>query len=265
MNKSIIYQLNIWIAEQLKTIAPNLYKYKVKFAESGEATLEMFWKAGLIAFVIGLILGTLLVVTKRGGIRRNPIVYHLANTIVNVFRSIPFIILLIFLIPYTRAIVGTSIKVKGAIMPLVFGTVPFYSRQVEVALSGVEEGKIEAARSMGSGTLGLIFRVYLPEAVPALIRVTTVTAISLIGLTTMAGAVGAGGLGSFAINYGQNQSYEDIVNVCVVVLLIVTIILQSLGNGLSRLTFNRKLITIRRGRKTGKAAPAASESITAES
>ena len=265
MNKSIIYQLNIWIAEQLKTIAPNLYKYKAKFAESGEATLEMFWKAGLIAFVIGLILGTLLVVTKRGGIRRNPVVYHLTNTIVNVFRSIPFIILLIFLIPYTRAIVGTSIKVKGAIMPLVFGTVPFYSRQVEVALSGVEEGKIEAARSMGSGTLGLIFRVYLPEAVPALIRVTTVTAISLIGLTTMAGAVGAGGLGSFAINYGQNQSYEDIVNVCVVVLLIVTIILQSLGNGLSRLTFNRKLITIRRGRKAGKAAPAAPESITAES
>ena len=137
-------------------------------------------------------------------------------------------------------------------MPLVFGTVPFYTRQVEVALSGVEEGKIEAARSMGSSTLGLIFRVYLPEAIPALIRVTTVTAISLIGLTTMAGAVGAGGLGAFAINYGQNQSHEDIVNVCVIVLLIVTIIFQSIGNGLSRLTHNRKLITIRHGRASEK-------------
>ena len=137
--------------------------------------------------------------------------------------------------------VGSAIGVKGAILPLVFGTVPFYTRQVEVALAGVNEGKVEAARSMGSGTLGLIFRVYLHEAVPELIRVTTVTAISLIGLTTMAGAVGAGGIGSFAINYGQNQNHQDIVNVCVVVLLIVVFILQSLGNALARRTTNRGL------------------------
>lgn len=252
MDKPLFYRINVWIAEELKDYAPNLYKYKKQFGDSGSATVEMFWKAGLIAFVIGLLLGVLLVVTKRDGIRKNLIIYHITNTLVNVFRSIPFIILLIFLIPYTRAIVGTAIKVKGAIMPLVFGTVPFYTRQVEVALSGVEEGKIEAARSMGSSTLGLIFRVYLPEAIPALIRVTTVTAISLIGLTTMAGAVGAGGLGAFAINYGQNQSHEDIVNVCVIVLLIVTIIFQSIGNGLSRLTHNRKLITIRHGRAPEK-------------
>ena len=120
---------------------------------------------------------------------------------------------------------------------------------MEVALSGVENGKIEAARSMGSGTMGIIFRIYLHEAVPALIRVTTVTAISLIGLTTMAGAVGAGGIGSFAINYGQNQNYPDIVNVCVIVLLIVTIVLQSLGNGLSRLAFNRGLLFRRHRRE----------------
>ncbi len=245
MDKSLVYRLNVWIAEMLKDIAPNLYKYRDNFGKSGEATVEMFWKAGLIAFAIGLMMGVLLVVTKKGGIRQNLLVYQITNTVVNVFRSIPFIILLIFLIPLTRAVVGTAIKVRGAILPLVFGTVPFYTRQVEVALSGVEEGKIEAARSMGSGTLGLIFRVYLHEAVPALIRVTTVTAISLIGLTTMAGAVGAGGIGSFAINYGQNQSYADIVNVCVGVLLIATIILQSLGNGLARLTTNRGLITKR--------------------
>ena len=170
------------------------------------------------------------------------------NLAVNVFRSIPFIILLIFLIPLTRAVVGTAINVKGAILPLVFGTVPFYTRQVEVALSGVDAGKLEAARSMGSSTLGLIFRVYLHEAIPDLIRVTTVTAISLIGLTTMAGAVGAGGIGSFAINYGQNQNHTDIVNVCVIVLLIVTFLLQSLGNGLSRRTTNRGLFSVRRRR-----------------
>ena len=248
MDKSLVYRLNVWIAEVLKDIAPNLYKYRDNFGKSGEATVEMFWKAGLIAFAIGLMMGVLLVVTKKGGIRQNLLVYQITNTVVNVFRSIPFIILLIFLIPLTRAVVGTAIKVRGAILPLVFGTVPFYTRQVEVALSGVEEGKIEAARSMGSGTLGLIFRVYLHEAVRALIRVTTVTAISLIGLTTMAGAVGAGGIGYFAINYGQNQSYADIVNVCVGVLLIATIILQSLGNGLARLTTNRGLITKRHHR-----------------
>ena len=186
-------------------------------------------------------------VTKKGGIRQNVFLYQVTNLIINVFRSIPFIILLIFLIPLTRAVVGTAINVKGAILPLVFGTVPFYTRQVEVALSGVEEGKIEAARSMGSGTFGLIFRVYLHEALPDLVRVTTVTAISLIGLTTMAGAVGAGGIGSFAINYGQNQNHSDIVNVCVVVLLAVTFVLQSVGNALAKKTTNRSLFQVRRG------------------
>ena len=220
----------------IKEIAPNLYTYRAKFFTACSATVEMFWKAGLIAFVIGLLFGILLVITRKGGIRQNPL---------NIFRSIPFIILLIFLIPLTRSLVGTAIGVKGAILPLVFGTVPFYSRQVEVALSGVEEGKIEAARSMGSGTFGLIFRVYLHEALPDLIRVTTVTAISLIGLTTMAGAVGAGGIGSFAINYGQNQNHQDIVNVCVIVLLVVTFLLQSLGNTLAKRTTNRSLFQTR--------------------
>ena len=212
----------------IKEIAPNLYTYRAKFFTACSATVEMFWKAGLIAFVIGLFFGILLVVTKKGGIRQNPVVYQLTNLVINIFRSIPFIILLIFLIPLTRAMVGTAIGVKGAILPLVFGTVPFYSRQVEVALSGVEEGKIEAARSMGSGTCGLIF-----------------PAISLIGLTTMAGAVGAGGIGSFAINYGQNQNHQDIVNVCVIVLLVVTFVLQSLGNSLAKRTTNRSLFQIR--------------------
>ena len=226
----------------IERIAPNLYAYRDRFFTSFAATFEMFGKAGLIAFVVGLFFGVLLVVTRKGGVRENLLVYQVVNIVINVFRSIPFIILLICLIPLTRAVVGSAIGVKGAILPLVFGTAPFYTRQVEVALAGVNEGKVEAARSMGSGTLGLIFRVYRHEAVPELIRVTTVTAISLIGLTQrMAGAVGAGGIGSFAINYGQNQNHQDIVNVCVVVLLIVVFILQSLGNALARRTTNRGL------------------------
>ena len=237
--------------EFIRTAAPNLWTYRDKFLKSFSATFEMFWKAGLIAFVIGLVFGVLLVATKKGGIRQNLAVYQTVNTVVNVFRSIPFIILLIFLIPLTRAVVGTAINVKGAILPLVFGAVPFYTRQVEVALSGVDEGKIEAAKSMGSGTAGLILRVYLREAVPDLIRVTTVTAISLIGLTTMAGAVGAGGIGSFAINYGQNQNHPDIVNACVIILLLLTFFLQGLGNLLARRTFNRSLFIRRHGNEGG--------------
>ena len=159
----------------------------------------------------------------------------------NVFRSIPFVILLIFLIPLTRAITGTAIGVKGAIIPLVFGCVPFYTRQVETALANVDPGKIEAARSMGCTTKDIIFRVYLHEAVPELIRVTTTTAISLIGLTTMAGAVGAGGIGSFAINYSQSLHHQDIVNVCVILLLILVSLLQTLGNALAKKTTNRAL------------------------
>ena len=206
--------------EQLiKDWAPNVWKYRTKFVAQCENTLQMFLIAGAISFVLGLIFGVIVTVTKEGGIRQNKFVYRLIDAIINVLRSVPFIILLIFLIPLTRALVGTAIGVQGAIVPLVFGTVPFFTRQVEAALASVNPGKIEAARSMGSGTLGIIFRIYLHEAVPDLIRVTTITAISLIGLTTMAGAVGAGGLGSFAINYGQNQNHQDIVNVCVLVLL----------------------------------------------
>ena len=229
------------MAELLKQWLPNVVAYKSRFLASLSQTFQMTVRSGIIAFVIGLTLGVILTVCKKEGIRPNAILYRIIDTVVNLFRSIPFIILLIFLIPLTRSLVGTAIGVKGALVPLVFGCVPFYTRQVEAALASVDSGKVEAARSMGSSTLGIIFRVYLHEAVPDLVRATTITAISLIGLTTMAGAVGAGGIGSFAINYGQNQNHQDIVNVCVGVLLIATILLQSLGNGLARLTTNRGL------------------------
>lgn len=224
-----------------ETVAPNMVDYWDKFVESCRSTVSMFFIAGSITFVIGMIFGVILTVTKKDGIYPNRILFHVVDIIINFFRAIPFVILLIFLIPFTRALVGTAIGVKGAIVPLVFGAVPFYTRQVESALAGVGSGKIEAARSMGSGFFGLVFRVYLHEAVPDLIRVTVITATSLIGLTTMAGAVGAGGIGSFAINYGQNLHHQDIVNVCVLVLIICVWLLQTLGSTLARKTTNRKL------------------------
>ena len=227
--------------EWFQKIAPNVVTHWDRFVTSCEATLQMFLIAGSISFVIGLFLGTLLTVWKSDGIRPRKIPYTVLNALINFFRAIPFLILLIFLIPFTRALVGTAIGVAGAIVPLIFGTVPFFTRQVETVLAGVDPGKIEAARSMGTGTFGIIFRVYWHEAVPGLIRVTVITAISLIGLTTMAGAVGAGGIGSFAVNYGQGLHYQDIVNVCVIVLLLAVFLLQTLGNWLAKKTTNRKL------------------------
>jgi D-methionine transport system permease protein len=123
--------------------------------------------------------------------------------------------------------------------------VPFFTRQVESALADVDPGKVEAARSMGSGTIGIIFRVYLKEALPDLIRVITITAISLIGLTTAAGAVGAGGIGSFAINQGQNMHYQDVVNLCVILLLIFVSLIQIIGNALAKATFNKELFHLK--------------------
>lgn len=231
------------MSEWLNKIMPNVMDYTDKFWSSCQATIQMFLIAGAITLVFGTLFGILLTVTRKGGICESAVVYRVVDTITNIFRSIPFIILLIFLIPLTRAVTGTAIGVKGAILPLVFGAVPFLTRQVEAALAGVSPGKIEAAAAMGSGKLGIIFRVYLHEAVPDLIRVVTITAISLIGLTTMAGAVGAGGIGSFAINYGQNLHHQDIVNVCVVVLLVFVSLLQTLGNFLARKTTNRSLFS----------------------
>ena len=220
---------------------PNVAAYWDKFIESCLATLQMFLIGGVISLLIGFFFGVVLVITRPGGIRENLPVYRAFNFFINIFRSVPFIILLIFLIPFTRLIMGTAIGVRGAIVPLCFGCVPFFTRQVETALSTVDPGKVEAARAMGSGTAGIVLRVYLHEAVPNLIRVITITAISLIGLTTMAGAVGAGGIGSFAINYGQNLHHQDIVNVCVILLLIIVSVMQTAGNTLAAKTTNRAL------------------------
>jgi len=237
------------MVEIIENIAPNLWAYRARFMQSCKETFLLFLIPGLISFALGLLLGVVLTVTRKDGIKPNKVVFRIVDIFINVFRAIPFVILLIFLIPFTRAIVHTAIGVKGAIIPLVFRTVPFFSRQVETVLVNVAPGKIEAARSMGSSSIGIVFRVYLHEAVPELVRVTTITAISLIGLTTMAGAVGAGGIGSFAINYGQGQHHQDIVNVCVVVLLVAVCILQAIGSFLAKRTTNRSLFHKERANK----------------
>ena len=159
-----------------------------------EETFYMVAVATVIGGIIGIPLGITLVTTSKGHILENRFINQILGTIVNIIRSIPFIILLTWVMPVSRAIMGTAIYVRGAIVPLVFGAVPFFTRQVESALAELDGGLIEAALSMGSTPLEIIFRVYMKESVVAIARGTTITAISLLNLTAMAGVVGAGGL-----------------------------------------------------------------------
>ena len=216
--------------EFLNNIIPNVMDKLPAFVQAIGDTLIMVAWSGSIAFVIGLFLGIVITVTKPGGILENKIVYQILDKLINFFRSIPFIILLTWVIPLSRLIMGTAINVEGAIVPLVMGTVPFFSRQVESALAEIDKGLVEAALSMGSSPIEIIFRVYLRESVSAIARGTTITAISLVGLTAMAGAVGSGGLGDFAIRYGHDRNMTDVTWVTVIVVFILVSIIQLVGN-----------------------------------
>ena len=184
--------------------------------------------ANTISFVLGLVFGITLVVTKKGAILENKIVYQILDKLINFFRSIPFIILLTGVMPLSRLIMGTSIDVRGAIVPLVFGTVPFFSRQIETALAEVDSGLVEAV-SMGLSPWDIVLRVYLKESIGPIVRGTMITTVSLIGLTAMAGAVGAGGLGNFAIQYGHDMNMQDITWLTIILLVIVVNLIQWAG------------------------------------
>ena len=216
--------------EILNRYLPNVMERLPAFGKAIGDTLIMVAWSGSIAFVLGLVLGVVLIVTRPGGILENKVLYQVLDKVINFFRSIPFIILLTWVIPLSRAIMGTAIDVPGAIVPLVLGTVPFFSRQVESALAETDKGLVEAALSMGSSPIEIIFRVYLREGVAAIARATTITAISLVGLTAMAGAVGSGGLGDFAIRYGHDRGMTDVTWVTVIVVFILVSILQLFGN-----------------------------------
>ncbi len=199
-------------------------------------TLLMVLWSGLISFALGLFLGILLTVTKPGAILENRPLYHIADKTISLFRSIPFIILLTWVMPLSRALAGTTLYVRGAIVPLVFGSVPFFSRQVESALAELDHGFVEAALSMGSSPLEIIFRVYLRESVAAIARGTTITLVSLLNLTAMAGVVGAGGLGDFAVRYGHDRNWGDVTNVTVVLLVVIVCIIEFIGGRVVRKT-----------------------------
>ena len=216
--------------EFFNNIMPNVVERFPTFLQAIWDTIIMVIWSGSIAFGLGMLFGVMLTVTKPGGIMENKVVYQILDKVINFFRSIPFVILLTWLIPISRAIVGTAINIEGAIIPLIVGTVPFLSRQIESALAETDKGMIEAATSMGISKMGIIFRVYLREGIAAIARGTTITMISLVGLTAMAGAVGSGGLGDFAIRYGHDRNMMDVTWVTVIAVFILVSIIQVIGN-----------------------------------
>ncbi|MDO4790869.1 MAG: methionine ABC transporter permease [Buchananella hordeovulneris] len=197
-------------------------------------TLQMTGLSTLVAVALGLPLGIALVATAAKGLRPNRAVNSVLSAIVNVGRSIPFIILLIALIPFTKLLVGSSIGWLAASVPLSVGAIPFFARLAESAIQAVEHGKIEAAQMMGATRLQIMWGVQVREALPTLIQQVTVTAVTLVSYSAMAGAVGAGGLGNLAILYGYNRYEMDIMIVAIVVIVVIVQLIQWVGDMLSR-------------------------------
>ncbi|GAA4725074.1 methionine ABC transporter permease [Brevibacillus fulvus] len=195
-------------------------------------TLTMLAFSTLFTAIIGLPLGILLFLTSRGQLLQNKALYAVLSFIVNILRSVPFIILMIMLIPLTRLIVGTSLGVQGSIPPLVIGAAPFFARLVETSLREVDRGVIEAAQSMGASKWQIIWKVLLPESRPGLIAGITITTVALVSYTAMSGAIGGGGLGDLAIRYGYQRFQTDVMIVTVVILLVLVQILQTIGDRL---------------------------------
>ncbi|WP_129838464.1 methionine ABC transporter permease [Streptomyces sp. RFCAC02] len=203
-------------------------------------TLYMTFWSTLIALIGGLPLGVLLVLTDRGGPLRNAVVNKVIGVVVNIGRSLPFIILMVALIPVTRSIVGTAIGPTAAIVPLAIGAIPFFARLVETAVREVDHGLVEAVHAMGGGTWTVVLKVLLPQSLPSLVAGLTTTFIAVIGYSAMAGAVGGGGLGTLALVYGYQRFEEGFTLITVVVLVVIVTAVQLIGDGLVRLLARRE-------------------------
>ena len=197
-------------------------------------TLVMVLISTLFAYLLGLPLGVALTVTQPHGLRPHRGVYRVLDWIVNIGRSVPFIILMVAIMPFTKLVVGTKIGVKGAIVPLVVSAAPFIARMVETSLAEVDAGVVEAAQSMGASTCQIIRKVYLPEAKPSLVLGGAISIVTILGYTAIAGTVGAGGLGDIAVRYGHQRFITSVMWVTVVILIIMVQIVQSLFGWLSK-------------------------------
>lgn len=197
-------------------------------------TLLMTIVSTFFAYVIGIPLGVLCVLTSPKGLMPHRIFNMVLGWIINIGRSIPFIILLVALIPFTRFIVGTSLGVPGAIVPLVISAAPFIARMVEQSIEEVDGGLVEAAQSFGANTWQIVYKVFLREALPSLVRGFAIVFITILGYSAMAGCVGAGGLGDIAIRYGYQRYQDDVMIATVIILIVIVQIVQSACNFAAR-------------------------------
>lgn len=195
-----------------------------------QQTLSMVFTSGLIGFLFGIPIGVLLHLSKKSGLLENRVINKVLGIIVNIGRSIPFIILLVAIIPFTRFIVGSSIGTAAAIVPLTIAAIPFIARLVEGALLEVPAGLVEAALAMGANPMQIITKVLLPEALPGIINAATITLVTLVGYSAMAGTVGGGGLGDVGIRYGYQRFDGTVMMITVVILVILVQIIQSVGD-----------------------------------
>ncbi|WP_154053141.1 methionine ABC transporter permease [Olsenella uli] len=216
-----------------------LAKYGELLAQGTVDTIVMTLASTLGAYVIGIILGTLLTVLSPTGLRPNRVAYAIIGWFVNMARSLPFIILLVFLIPTTRAVVGTTLGVPAAVFPLIVSAGPYVARMVESSEAEVDRGLIEAAESMGASTWEIILKVYLREGLPSLLRGLPIVIITILGYTAMAGTVGAGGLGDIAIRYGYQRYQDDVMFATIIILIVLVQVIQSLCNLLVRVCDKR--------------------------
>ena len=220
----------------------NALMENIDWAEIGQATIDTLSMLGgsmVLTVILGLPLGVILFLTGKGQMLANRAANGVLSLVINILRSVPFVILLIVMIPLTVALVGTSLGVAGAIPPLVVGAAPFFARLVETALREVDKGVIEASFAMGAKRRQVVLGALLPEAMPGLIAAATVTAIALVSYTAMAGVVGAGGLGDLAIRFGYQRFQTDVMVVTVVALLVLVQALQMLGDAVVRRVSHR--------------------------
>lgn len=222
------------MAEFLYQIIPHVMDKPNQLWDAFVQTLQMVGISGAISLLLGIPFGVLLFTTKTGGILQNRPLHFLLSKFCDFFRSIPFILLAILLIGLSRLILGVGIGVKGAIIPLLFGTVPYLGRQVENALAEVPDGLVEAAQSMGCSPWEIVWRVYLREAIPGITRGVTITIISLINFTAVAGTIGAGGLGNFAIMYGHGKNQPDITWTVILIVVVMVSIVQYVGTKIAQ-------------------------------
>ena len=203
-------------------------------------TLYMTIPATFLAYLVGLPLGVLLVITKKGGIKEMPTLNKVLGTIINFLRSVPFLILLVMLFPITRIVMGTSVGTRSIIFPLFVSAFPFVARMVEGSLNEVDSGLIEAAQSMGSTTFQIIWKVLIPEALPSLINGAAICITTILAYTAMAGAAGGDGLGKIAITYGLNRREYGVMYAASIALVILVELFQLIGNILTRATDHRR-------------------------